>query len=140
MIEHTTRLLEPGEYWVGDLCYVLDERIGFDWGEFCHFMFDGDPSGRQHEGPITYKGIDLSFHGTAHGDGYYTDQYGKAYGVDAGMIGCVAVKDIDLEKTQEGHCHDCCGGHIHNFPEPFDTDYDNQTGVIRIGHLRIPTG
>ena len=97
MIKKSENLLEAGTYWVGDLCYVLDEDIGFNWQAFVRWMFDGDPSGRQHEGPVTYNGIDLSFHGTAYGDGCYCDQFGNDYGVDAGMIGCVRIEDVHLE-------------------------------------------
>ena len=139
MITREQRLLEPGKYWVGDLCYVLDELCGFDWSAFCGWMFDDDPSGRQHEGgPNTVQGKDLAFHGTAYGDGVYEDQDGRQYGVDAGMIGCVRVQDINLTASQKGHCHPCCGGHIIDFPEPFDTSYDS--GTIRIGHIEIETG
>jgi hypothetical protein len=138
MITNTTNYLEPGTYWVGDLCYVMDHaRTGFDWAEFCRWTFENDPSGREREGAVTHQGIDIAFHGTAFGDGCFTDQYGNEYGVDAGMIGCVRETDIDLSEADKRASAPCAGGHLHDFPEPFTTEYDD--GAIRIGHVIIET-
>ena len=130
-------LLPAGKYWIGDLCYVLTEDIGFDWSEFCEWIFDGDPSGRRQEGPCAYDNKLLSFHGTAWGDGEYFDQFGNAYGVDAGMIGCVRVEDIDIELVQSNYPSDFYLGFVHEFKEPFTTRYEK--GKIIIGHVEIDT-
>lgn len=124
--------LPAGDYYVGDLCYVLGDRGGNQdwWSAFVKWMFDGDPSGRQHEGPIVYDGIPLSFHGTRHGDGMFYDQEGRNYPVDAGMIGVVSCEELSPSFKNRL-------GNIVTFDEPFDTDY--QDGVIRIGHLVIDT-
>jgi len=128
------RKLSAGKYWIGDPCYVLDNREdnstkGFDWDVFCSFCFDNDPSGRCNEGIIDHQGIKFAFYGTANGDGQYNDNEGNSYGVDAGCLACIPVeslKGVDLKL-----------GHVHDFEYDFQTDYDE--GLISFGHIEINT-
>lgn len=93
--------MKAGEYWVGDLCYVLDDV----WLEVCDLTLDGE------EGEFTLKdGRKFALFNTAYGDGCYPDNLGNMYGVDSGTIGCIAVSDLNGISTL---------GHVHEFKEGF---------------------
>jgi len=124
-------MMTKGEYWVGDLCYVLDN----DWDEVCNCLFSkkNDPNQPMNKGEFQLEnGVKFAIYGTAWGDGGYLDQHGNCYSVDAGVIGCVKVSD--LYKIGEAPAS---GGHIHTFEQDFDTSYDE--GDIRFGSLCIET-
>lgn len=118
--------MPAGKYYVGDLCYVMHPQ----WDEFCELTISGHET---KEGEFSLaNGTKFAFHGTAYGDGCYEDQFGDSYPVDAGLIGCIKVKDInDPEADMEG-------GQIIEFDSPFETSYED--GIIYIGHIRINTG
>jgi hypothetical protein len=124
-------MMEKGIWWVGDLCYVLDN----DWDEVCNCLFSkkNNPNQPMNKGEFQLEnGIKFAIYGTAWGDGGYLDQHGNCYGVDAGVIGCVKVDD--LYKIGESPAS---GGHVHTFEQDFDTGYDD--GTIFFGSLRIET-
>lgn len=73
--------LPKGTYFIGDPCYVIADR---QWKNFCNEVFFED-SGK-FKGGESFKGTPLFQHGTAYGDGCYTDG-AYDYGVDAGVIG-----------------------------------------------------
>jgi len=127
-------MMQPGKYYVGDLCYVMHN----EWDEFCDVTIKGNEC---LEGEFNLKdGRRFATFGTKWGDGEYYDQYGNPYSVDAGLIGCIRINDIDL-KNDLNHIS---GGAIIEFEHPFEVsggrsngrDWD---GVIRIGHLVIQT-
>ena len=119
--------MPAGTYYVGDLCYVMHER----WNEFCDITIKDREC---LNGEFVMKdGTRFATYSTKWGDGSYTDQLGKDYSVDAGLIGCVLIEDLDLEA--EGNF--VRGGQVVQFDEPFDTWRDD--GMIRIGHLSIDT-
>lgn len=121
-------MLPAGKYWVGDLCYVLNDR----WDEFCDITLDDNKS---IDGEFTLSdGTRFASYGTRWGDGQYPDQFGNLYPVDAGLIGCVLVDDIHDEKENWIE-----GGHVHEFKDEFETK-SNSKGTIRIGHVKIKTG
>ena len=69
---------------------------------------------------------------TKWGDGTYKDEQGRSYGVDAGLIGCIAVEDItpsELENLKDGH--------VVEFVQDFSTF--SAGGIIRIGSICIDT-
>jgi ribosomal protein S27AE len=70
----------PGEYFLGDICYALDDDI-YDkvWGS----MFNYD------DGAYKVRGYVFAVSSTAYGDGAYSGTDGVTYGVDAGVIGIV---------------------------------------------------
>lgn len=71
-----------GDYYIGDLCYVLsDELYHGVWGD----NFGYDP------GYITNGTISFAMESTAYGDGEYEDDEGNKYPVDAGIIGIAPV-------------------------------------------------
>lgn len=122
-------VLPPGEYLIGDPCYhvpdeqwgrVLDESDFFD-GQ-CWATFDRDHGG---------TGFVVAF-GTKYGDGCYSDQSGRSYGVDAGLIGIIPFDDVDTAKVDlscahlmKFETHVACwesGGKITFGPVTIDTD------------------
>lgn len=120
--------MKAGKYYVGDLCYVLNDS----WDEFCDIII---VERRTLDGEFKFKdGRRFATYGTKWGDGYYKDQDGHGYGVDAGLIGCVRVDDIDVGLRDSKSDF---GGRIVTFDKDFDTWVEN--GIIRIGHLSINT-
>jgi hypothetical protein len=94
------------EYYVGDLCYVLHEV----WEEVCDCLFPHITEGTRWGTHTLSDGRVIRLHGTAYGDGTYLDNHGREYGVDAGLIGCIAVSDIaDSERDS------ITSGAIYNF-------------------------
>ena len=77
-------------FYVGDVCYVLGDRIYHEeWGRM-HGYKDGvweDPK----------SGFSFAVAGTAYGDGSYFDGEGHEYGVDAGVIGLVPLELVEKD-------------------------------------------
>lgn len=93
-------------FYVGDICYVLADKLYHGvWGE-AHYH-DG-----KYKDPET--GFEFAVAGTAYGDGEYCDQDGNAYGVDAGVIGIVPLELVtDFSGCENGRV--CMGAGIANF-------------------------
>ena len=75
-------VLPPGDYYLGDPCYVINE----DWDEFLNEFWKFDRGG-----VFRYKGRTCAAFYTKYGDGQYEVTEG-AFGwlpVDAGMIGMI---------------------------------------------------
>ena len=120
-------MMKAGKYYIGDLCYVMNER----WEDVCDLSSDGN---QIIDGEFTTKdGTRFALYRTAYGDGTYTDEAGNEYPVDAGCIGCVLVDDIDLSNES----NDLTGGNVHTFDSDFFTGSEN--GVIRFGNVWINT-
>jgi len=132
-------MLPAGKYYVGDLCYVMHD----EWDEVCGLFFKGRDDHGCNEGEFQLKdGRRFASINTKFGDGGYRDQFGNEYGVDAGLIGCIALTDIEL--NNKGNFTN--GGQIIEFSNSFTAygslgqsrlDWD---GDIRIGHILIKTG
>lgn len=125
--------MQAGTYYVGDLCYVLHD----EWDEVCDLTIKDN---KCIDGEFTLKdGRRFAMYHTAWGDGMYKDNHGKKYSVDAGLIGCILLSDVDqLNSDNYIHC-----GQVMEFPHDFSTqgghgdrDWD---GVIRFGSVRIET-
>lgn len=116
----------PGDYYIGDLCYVLDN----DWDEVCDITIKGNAC---LDGLFTLAdGRKFGLWRTAHGDGMYEDTAGCDYPVDSGSIGIIAVKDIaDDEKTGVRF------GEIVEFDQTFDVTGGG--GEFRFGDIYIDT-
>ena len=119
-------MMKAGKYYVGDLCYVMHP----EWDEFCaltcsgHNVLDGEFNLKDGRRFATFT--------TRWGDGTYRDDQGRSYGVDAGLIGCIAVEDItpsELENLTDGH--------VVEFVKDFTTF--SAGGVITIGNIVIDT-
>lgn len=88
-------------FYVGDICYALDDIIYHGvWGKADYT--DGkytEPAG----------GMQFAVAGTAYGDGEYYDQFGRQYGVDAGVIGIVPCELVKPEYTNGGQIFEGAG-------------------------------
>jgi hypothetical protein len=116
--------MPPGTYYVGDLCYVMHN----EWDEFCELTTDGMTC---LEGEFQLAdGRRFATFSTMYGDGEYYDQYGYAYPVDAGLIGCIRVEDL-TEEIRSG------AGKVCQFNTEFEVH--SQNGVITIGNVVIDT-
>jgi hypothetical protein len=132
-------MFPAGKYYVGDLCYVMHD----EWDEVCGLFFEGRDDHGCNQGMFKLKdGRTFASFNTKYGDGAYFDQNGEEYGVDAGLIGCIALNDIDL--NADGNF--TRGGQIIQFDSDFTVSggdsYENRRdwdGVIRIGHIVIRT-
>lgn len=122
-------MLRPGKYWVGDLCYVMHPQ----WDEVCKLMFATNGNGVLNGEFNLANGVRFAQHSTAYGDGTYYDEQGRAYPVDAGLIGCIRVEDIQDDSESKW----LEGGNVVDFDKPFEITYNN--GVIKIGHIEIDT-
>ena len=127
-------MMQAGEYYVGDLCYVMTDD---EWDEFCSLTIKGNQC---IDGEFQMKdGRRFATYGTAWGDGVYYDQYGHSYAVDAGLIGCILESDIRAEKYE--NLLDL--GAIVDMNTPFVTSggrYDKESdGVIQFGTFMIET-
>jgi hypothetical protein len=131
--------MPAGKYYVGDLCYVMHEC----WDEVCGLFFKGRTDGGCNEGEFNLKdGRRFVSYNTKWGDGCYYDESENEYGVDAGLIGCICLDDIDFTNDE----NQINGGNVIEFRTDFDhgggrssmgRDWD---GVIQIGHVSINTG
>ena len=120
-------MMQPGKYYIGDLCYVMHG----EWDEFCSLTIVGD---KVLDGEFNLKdGRRFATFTTQWGDGNYFDQNGKSYDVDAGLIGCIRLDDIDLTNPENS----LIGGNIVEFIQPFSTF--EAGGEIRIGNVLIDT-
>jgi hypothetical protein len=114
--------MEPGTYWCGDLCYVMGDR----WDEFCkltirdHDVIDG--------GFTLQDGTEFVTFTTKYGDGTYYDKEGRVYPVDAGLIGCIRVENIDTDA-------DIDFGNIITFDKPFVCE--RVGGMLYFGKVAI---
>jgi hypothetical protein len=119
-------MMKAGTYYIGDLCYVMHP----EWDEFCSLTINDN---KVLDGEFNLKdGRRFATFTTKWGDGTYKDEQGRKYGVDAGLIGCINVKDItpsELENLKDGH--------VVEFVQDFSTF--SAGGVIRIGSVCIDT-
>jgi len=119
--------MKAGKYYVGDLCYVLHDR----WDEFCALTCSGS---RVLDGEFNLRdGTRFATYTTRWGDGNYFDEQGKSYDVDAGLIGCVALEDINFADPSNS----IVGGRVVEFVRDFATF--SSGGVISIGTITIDT-
>lgn len=129
--------MKAGTYYIGDLCYVLDEK---DWHEICDKdYFDGEFT--------LSDGRGIAMYSTAQGDGEYKSNVGSSCCVDSGTIGCVLLSDIT--RHEYDHIEDLAV--FHTFESDFDTgtyketeyseeyDFHYDTKVIRFGEVEVYT-
>lgn len=118
--------MKAGTYYIGDLCYVMHP----EWDEFCSLTINDN---KVLDGEFNLKdGRRFATFTTKWGDGTYKDEQGREYSVDAGLIGCINVKDIttsELENLKDGH--------VVEFAQDFSTF--SAGGIIRFGSICIDT-
>lgn len=119
--------MPAGKYYVGDLCYVLHA----EWDAVCEKIIDGH---NVVDGIFTLdNGVTFASLTTKYGDGTYTDNQGREYMVDAGLIGCVALDKIDLENPDNF----LAGGSVIEFDEDFVVK--SVDGRLIFGSVEIET-
>lgn len=125
--------MPAGKYYVGDLCYVIKSR----WDEVCDVLFaKTDHAAGEF---VLQDGTRFAAYGTFWGDGSYRDDAGRNYPVDAGLIGCVLVSDLDPEEYTKAFEHPrWVPGHIIEFVNRFETGHDG-AGLIAFGYITIDT-
>lgn len=118
--------MPAGEYYIGDLCYVVDE-----WDDYCSVIIQDDKclNGEFH----MPDGRKFASYGTCWGDGVYEDTSGRQYSVDAGLIGCILVSDI----TRKDMGDVTRLGAFVTFEKDFETG--SKDGVIFFGRVQIDT-
>jgi hypothetical protein len=129
-------MMPAGRYYVGDLCYVMNDV----WDEFCDLTISG---ANVLDGEFTLKdGRRFATYSTKYGDGCYPTNIGVDLSVDAGLIGCILVSDItDPEVTEEEMLR---LGTIVEFGTDFVTGggrgTDGWAGTIQFGRVVVETG
>ena len=119
-------MMKAGTYYIGDLCYVMHP----EWDEFCSLTCSGD---KVLDGEFNLKdGRRFASFTTKWGDGTYKDEQGNEYPVDAGLIGCINVKDITPSELEN-----LSSGRVIEFVQDFSTF--SAGGVLRFGSVVIDT-
>lgn len=122
-------MMPAGKYYIGDLCYVMHE----EWDQVMDLFCRGRTDHGCNEGEFNLPdGRRFASFNTAYGDGSYYDQSNKRYDVDAGLIGCIKVDDIN-----ENEKANVSSGQVVEFFRDFEVYSD--FGVIHIGHIVIDT-
>ena len=124
--------MKAGKYYVGDLCYVLNDV----WDEFCSITIE-DHDCLDGEFQLS-DGTKFASYRTKWGDGQYADQHRRWYAVDAGLIGCVSLVDLEKYGVYPTVEHGM-GGNVIEFKEDFETSGTRKEGIIRFGDLEIDT-
>ena len=120
-------MMKAGTYYIGDLCYVMHG----EWDEFCKLTIAGN---EVLDGEFNLAdGRRFATYTTMYGDGNYFDETGKSYDVDAGLIGCIRVEDIDFTDPSNS----IVGGRVVEFVRDFSTF--SSGGVISFGTVSIDT-
>lgn len=117
---------KAGKYFVGDPCYAIKDE---NWKPLLESnnYFNLETT-RAWAGK--YNGKIMFAAGTAYGDGLYFDNDGRAYGVDAGLLGIIPFEACD------GDSMGC--GHVIEFSEDFEVWAEE--GCFTFGELVIETG
>ena len=134
----TATELPAGTFYVGDPCYGFTSEAGeadnvwMEWLNTCYKNSDQEDPNRVMLMDGEVRGLRVVASGTKYGDGGYEDQYGRVYGVDAGLIGVIPASGwVTTDETPRGM-------HKVEFPTPFHIGYDD--GTITIGDIAIETG
>ena len=124
----TSGTMPAGDYYVGDPCYAVPGDRWMEWLEAGNY----DSSASRWVIFAELDGYPVLGCATAHGDGMYDGDDGKRYLVDAGLIGLVPVEVALPGDTPEG-----MGMVRVRFKSDFT--FENDEGVIRLGHITIDT-
>ena len=116
--------LAPGEYYIGDPCYVIDHE---KWDEFCGELWDAQKRRRT---IFTFDNYDVAVMQTEWGDGQYESSEGIDLGVDAGIIGA-----IPMELITRGDPYD--DGMVVTFNDAFECS--NKNGTLWFGAVWVET-
>lgn len=126
-------MMPSGEYYIGDLCYVMHDR----WNEVCALLYK---SRKKSEGEFVLKdGTRIACYDTVYGDGIYGDNIdaNNEYWVDSGTLGCILISDIDIKCPDNIICKVGKGSNIVTIHNYFKTYKNN--GKINFGPVCINT-
>lgn len=130
-----------GLYYVGDLCYLLQNEKNEIYNSMYYKYVCGFVYGKENRRkPRLVKCENVSFLAyfdrITHGGGGYSDDKGNCYGVAAGLIGIVQLTDEDLlleAKSVENRL----SAKIIEFKEPFLVS--SKRGLFNFGDITICT-
>ena len=126
-------MMNPGKYWIGDLCYVMHDA----WNECCELFFKDRTDHGCNEGVFQLKdGRKFANFNTRYGDGGYESSIDATFYVDSGSIGCIKLEDIRDETYSMSQIKGL--GAIVTFEDDFVVSEHN--GTISFGDLDIYTG
>lgn len=136
--------LAAGTYLVGDPCHAFDNSLRQNWLDWLADAWkekDVDPN-RLNILDGCVKGMRIAASRTAYGDGEYYDQDKHIYGVDAGLLGAVPVELLaTICPGCAGMAHEQLeaeiGMRVVEFPHPFHVSFDEDSGIVSIGHIVI---
>ncbi len=119
-----TATYPAGKYYIGDICYAIDEKIYDQWVKNYNCA----------EGTyvFSYNGSQqtLTVATTKYGDGFYVDDISKKeYAVDSGTIGIVP---FDLCDPKNIHGDVIYGGHFIESTSPIE--FHSRNGIFVIGY------
>ena len=120
----TTVTLPAGRYIIGDPCYSVPDDQWSDLLDQTDCFASPEGSFKSEE---TGEEVHVVAFGTAYGDGVYTDQGGREYPVDAGLIGIMLAHGVVAGESTN----------IIEFKHDFQCSCHN--GVIEFGHIIIDT-
>jgi hypothetical protein len=118
--EKFSYLAPPGDYYIGDLCYVLSDEI-----------YDKVFGATAYEGGFYQQNDTKNFFlvdTTADGDGCFVSSDYREFCVDAGIIG---ITPVSCMAKNDG------GGHIYTFKDPVECRFKNGRFSFRWGYNEI---
>lgn len=127
-----TTTVPAGTYYFGDPCYAVPNEFWMGLLNSCNYFQDTLVG--------TVNGFTVYSAGTMYGDGEYYDSQGRAFPVDAGMIGLtpVALAELDKAAFKDGKL-EVFGSHLITLTEPTEFSSDGE-GRITLGGNVINTG
>lgn len=130
-----------GLYYVGDLCYLLQNEKNeihnsMYYKYVCGFIYGKENKRKSRFVKCENVSFLAYFDNTAYGDGGFRDNKGNHYSVDAALIGIVQLTDEELlEKAK--YIEEKSDGKIIEFNEPFLVS--SKRGVFNFGDIEINT-
>lgn len=118
--EKFSYLAPPGQYYIGDLYYVLDDKL-----------YDKVFGATAYEGGFYQQKDTNNFFlvdTTAHGDGCFVGSDMREFCVDAGIIG---ITPVSCMAKNDG------GGHIYTFKHPVECSFKNGRFSFRWGYNEL---
>lgn len=125
--------LPAGKYWIGDPCYIFPQEgpMANKWDELlAEVDFFDNSYGELDDGKIKVWAAS-----TAYGDGCYIGSNGKAFPVDAGLIGIAPQETVDYLNSADNNL-DYLGLFI-EFNKSFIVE--SKDGLFHFGHIEINT-
>ena len=117
--------MPAGKYFLGDPCYFFSDKSHDEW---LHFLAVNDYYDSEGAGFLAGTNLKTCVFPTRYGDGEYTDDYGRQYGVDSGLIGLIPYLDgSDIPSYV----------HVVEFEKDFECFNDN--GYLNFGDIAIDT-